>query len=151
MMAAPAVNRFTGGDLSLEDLWIRHLRNIGHWAADGYGLFTAERHDGRFVGMLGYADFRRMLGPDFDGVPEAAWILAADAHGQGLATEGVAATLAWIEQTRAPARTTCLIHPDNAASLRVAAKLGYGTFRQVAEYRGGPALLLARDHLPNRA
>ncbi|HBC7422113.1 GNAT family N-acetyltransferase [Serratia marcescens] len=64
-------------NLSPEDGWNRLLRYIGHWSVFGYGLFAIFRKvDGQFLGETGLADFHRGLGNDFDGSPEAAWIIA---------------------------------------------------------------------------
>ena len=71
MRTDPAVMHFIGGVASGEDTWIRLLRNVGHWTAFGYGLFTIREKDGgRFVGEGGLAHFRRGLGSDFDDFPE---------------------------------------------------------------------------------
>jgi RimJ/RimL family protein N-acetyltransferase len=112
-----------------EDAWNRLLRYAGHWALLGYGLFAVfDRADGAFLGEVGLADFHRALGPDFDGVPEAAWILTAAAQGRGLALEAVSAAHEWLDGAKAPARTVCLISPENAPSLRLADRLGYVAF-----------------------
>ena len=73
----------------------------------------------------------------------ASWTIASWAQGRGYATEAAAGALAWLEAQRRPGRTVCLIHAENAPSLRVAAKLGYRAFAE-REYRGYPALLFER-------
>lgn len=140
----PGVMRFIGGQpLSREDVWNRLLRYHGHWALLGFGPWVIEARDtGRVIGEAGFADFHRGLGDDFDGVPEAAWILAADAHGQGHAVEAMTAALAWLD-ARGERRSVCMINPANAASLRLAARLGYRVFAERA-YRGAPTLLHER-------
>jgi len=45
---------------------------------------------------------------------------------------------------RGTGRSVCLVHPENEASLRVAAKLGYHPFGEVP-YRGANPLMLERD------
>jgi RimJ/RimL family protein N-acetyltransferase len=110
----------------------------------GYGLFAIEEKEtGRFVGEVGLGDFRRDLGPDFDGVPEAAWTIARWAQGHGYATEAAAAAHAWMEVRVNATRTVCIIHPSNESSLRVAAKLGYVPFGE-RSYRGYSVLMLER-------
>ena len=138
------VMRFIGGQpLSREDIWNRLLRYHGHWALLGFGMWAVEeRSTGRLVGDVGFAYFRRGLGPDFDHVPEAAWVLVADAHGRGLAAEAMTAALAWLD-VRGKARSVCLIAPDHTASLRLAARLGYRVFAE-RSYRGAPVLLHER-------
>jgi RimJ/RimL family protein N-acetyltransferase len=107
-----------------EDAWARLQRYVGHWALLGYGFWQVrERATGRFVGDTGIGEFKRDMALSFDGAPEAGWVLAAWSHGKGYATEAMTAVLAWA--AAAHPRTVCIIAPDNAPSLRVAAKLGY--------------------------
>ena len=138
------VVRFIGGQpLSREELWNRLLRYYGHWSLLGFGLWAIEeRGSGRLIGNAGFADFHRGLGNDFDGVPEAAWILVADAHGRGLAAEAMAAALQWLD-ARGERRSVCIIDAANAASLRLATRLGYRVFAERA-YRDKPVLLHER-------
>lgn len=138
--------RFIGvPNLSREDAWNRLLRYVGHWALLGYGLFAViDRTSDTFLGEVGMADFRRGLGERFDPFPEAAWIMTRAAHGRGLALEAAFAAHSWIEQSRAPTRTVCLIHPENVASLRLADKLGYREF-DMASYKGELYAMLARN------
>ena len=95
------------------------------------------------MGEVGLAHFARGLGETFDPFPEAAWVLATGGHGKGYATEAVVAAHDWIARTQRPARTVCIVHPDNAASLRVAMKLGYVSFGE-AEYRGASPTMFER-------
>lgn len=132
--------------LTREEVWARLHRFVGHWTLLDHGLFAVEeRATGRMIGEVGLADFHRGLGEDFDGVPEFAWMLASDAHGKGYATEAARAALGWMEARFAPPRTVCIIDPDNVASLRVAAKLGFAAFGE-AEYKGKTVLKLERIH-----
>jgi len=129
---------------SREDAWNRLFRYAGHWALLGYGLFAVfDRVDGGFLGEVGLADFHRGLGPDFDGVPEAAWILTAAAQGRGLAEEAVTAAHAWLDAARAPARTVCIINPENEKSVRLAQRLGYTTFG-ACTYKDSPCTMFER-------
>ncbi len=141
----PAVMR-QFGDVSPsdEDLWIRLLRYEGHWAVTGHGVWAVEeKTSGHYLGQVGLMDFRRGLGPRIDGAPEIAWVLNGSGHGAGYATEAAHAALRLIEERLAPARTVCIINPENTASLRVAEKLGYVSFGD-AMYKGSPVLLLER-------
>lgn len=142
MWSSPVVTRITGKPLSREEVWARLLRYIGHWAVHDYGLWQIrERATDRFVGEAGLADFRRDLAFSFDGAPEAAWVLAPWAHGRGYATEAMTAVLAW--SAAAYPRTVCIISPDNAASLRVAARLGYREIGR-ADFKGEPIVVFER-------
>lgn len=130
MWADPDVTRQIGGRPSTaEETWARLLRNVGLWPLLGFGYWVIrERGTGRFVGEAGLADFRRDITPSLAGAPEAGWALATWAHGQGFATEAVAAVLAWADANLPAPRTVCMITPVNAASIRVAEKCGYREF-----------------------
>lgn len=127
MWADPAVYRFIGGQpRAREDVWLRLLRSIGQWAAFGYGSWLAhETASGAFVGEVGLIEARRSIDPPIDGSPEVGWALAGTAHGRGFAAEAMAAALAWSDAAGI-ARTTCIIDPGNAASIRLAGRLGFG-------------------------
>ena len=90
------------------------------------------------------ADYRRALEPPIDGLPEAGWVLAAAEHGRGFATEAVGAILGWADRALAADRTVAIFHPDHAASIRVARKLGFGG-DVLGTYKGGPTLILSRE------
>jgi len=140
-----AVVRYIGGKpASREDAWTKLLRNIGHWSAFGFGIFTVrEREGGAHVGEVGFAFFARGFGERFDRFPEAAWVLAPASQGKGYASEAVIATHAWMDNAHQPARTVCIIHPDNAESMRIAGKRGYRAVGEVS-YRGAAPRILER-------
>ncbi len=145
MCADPAMSLYSGRDpAGSEDAWMRLLRQAGHWSLIGYGFVAIEeKESGRFVGEAGLGDFKRRLGPAFDDSPEAGWATARWAQGLGYATEAAEAALEWTEKRFAIARTVCLIHVENAASIRVAEKLGYTPFGE-RTYRGYSAILFER-------
>jgi len=141
LWADPVVTRHIGGrPFTAEETWHKVLRNVGHWALQGFGYWVVhERATGAFVGEVGLADLHREITPSLRGLPEAGWVLSPAAHGRGYATEAVSAVLAWGEAHLSAPRTVCIIDPDNTASRRVAHKCG---FVQVADttYHGAPAL-----------
>ena len=145
IFAEPAMFAYSHrGPMTTEESWALLLRQIGHWAAFGFGIFgIRERRSGELIGEAGPSDFRRRLGPSFDPFPEMTWSIAPAAQGRGYAREAAAAVLDWLSAS-APARTVCLIHEGNEASLRVAESLGYRSFASLV-YRGYPARLLERD------
>ncbi|MCB8879722.1 GNAT family N-acetyltransferase [Acidisoma cellulosilytica] len=145
----PAVTRFIGGvPQTREQIWARLLRYIGHWQALGFGYWVVETIEGgRFVGEVGFSDYRRDITPRFDGTPEMGWVLSPAAHGQGFATEATKAALTWRDSTLPGRETVAIIQPDHAASLRVAAKLGF-VVEQTAIYHDDPILLLRRQRHP---
>ncbi len=145
MWADPQVTRHIGGRPFIEEeVWGRVLRYIGHWTALGFGFWTMrEKATGRFVGELGFADFKRDLHPPLGDSPEVGWALCPWAHGQGLATEAVQAILLWGDGHFGGRRTVCLIDPGNAPSLRVAAKCGYQELRRTT-YKGAATIIFQR-------
>ena len=145
MWADPIVTRHIGGKpFSEEEAWTRFLRHLGHWTLMGYGYWVIEEKDsGGFVGELGFADFKRDIQPSLKGLPEMGWALASRVHGKGYATEAARAVGAWGEAHFGPARTVCIIHPENLPSIRVAEKCGYKEFQRMT-YKGQPAILFAR-------
>lgn len=124
---------FVGGPLPREQVW-RHLAcEIGHWTLRGHGRFAVEeRATGAFAGVVG------LWSPEGWPEPELGWDLMEGFEGRGFATEAAAATRAWA-YANAPDgagwRTAIsLIAPGNAASARVAGRLGCmreGAFHQV--------------------
>jgi RimJ/RimL family protein N-acetyltransferase len=119
------------------------LRYAGHWDFLGYGYWAVEeKSSGAFIGELGFADYRRDI-TSIQDVPELGWALVPNAHGKGYATEALVAAVAWGDEYFGPARSVCIIHPDNAPSLRVAEKLGYHEFDRVL-FSGQPTILFER-------
>ena len=145
MWADPDVTRYLGRDpLTAEEVWARLLRYVGHWALLGFGFWAVEeKESGSFVGDLGFMDFKRDLDPSLEDVPEIGWILASQAHGKGYATEAVRAAVAWGESRFRSARTACIIHPENFASINVAEKCGYQE-KLLTAYKGHPVILFLR-------
>lgn len=145
MWSDPDVVRYISGDpLSKEDVWGKMMRMVGHWSLMGYGYWVVrEKETGRFVGEVGFGNFKRDLSPPFDGAPEAGWALATWAHGKGYASEAVRAALAWGDDRFARARVVCMISPENAPSLRLAETLGFREYARTI-YKGKDAILLER-------
>ncbi|MDO8360882.1 MAG: GNAT family N-acetyltransferase [Devosia sp.] len=149
MWADPAVVRFIGGvPFAREASWGRFIRQIGMWHAMGFGFFALEHRDaGVFAGEVGFHEMHRAITPSIEGTMESGWGLIAAMQGQGLAEEAMRAALGWASEHGQGERLTCLIDDSNTASLRVAAKLGFGEFARPT-YNGTPIVLLER---PRRA
>lgn len=145
--ADPAVYAHLGGSpIAAEDAWRKMLCGPGLWALLGYGYWALERtSDGRYVGQVGFADFKRDIVPSIEGEPEMGWIMMPDAHGKGYASEAIAAGLAWAEAHLDAPRVACIIDPANAASLRVAEKAGFAETART-DYKGDAIVIL---HRPN--
>lgn len=146
MWADPTVTRYIGGKpLTEEESWARLLRYAGHWSLLGFGYWVAEdKATGKYVGEIGFGEFKRDLEPSLRGVPEIGWVLASNARGRGYATEAVRAVVAWGDAHFRQARTACIIDPENLPSLRVAVKCGYREFQRTT-YKGRPTIMFVRE------
>lgn len=145
MWAEPEVVKFISGRPSTaQESWMRLLRYGGLWPLLGYGFWAVrEKSSGRFVGDLGFADFRRQIQPSIAGLPEAGWVFATWAHRRGFAGEALAAALAWLDASVPIARSVCLISPENEPSIRLAERNGYGNALTIS-FSGEATLLLSR-------
>lgn len=146
MWADPTVTRYIGGKpLTEEESWTRLLRYAGHWSLLGFGYWVAEeKATGNYVGEIGFGEFKRDLEPSLLGVPEIGWVLASYAHGRGFATEAARVVVSWGDAHFRPARTACIIDPENLPSIRVAEKCGYQKF-QLTTYKGRPTIMFVRE------
>ena len=146
MWGDPVVARFIGGKPSTrEEAWSRLMRYTGHWSLLGFGYWAVEdRSDGRYVGDIGFADFKRDIEPSMEGLPEMGWALSPSVHGRGYATEAVAAALAWADAGFDSIPTACIIDPQNLASIGVARKNGYLELARTT-YKGEPSIMYRRE------
>ncbi len=144
MWADPIVVRYFGGKpVPREDSWSRLLRYAGHWALLDFGYWAVEeKSTGLFIGEVGFADYHRDIYPPLQ-FPEIGWVLASAVHGKGYATEAVLAVNDWGDAHFSVERTCCIIHPDNAASIRVALKSGYHE-KLRTEFKGQPTTIFER-------
>lgn len=145
MWRDPHVVKYTiGTESPPQRTWQRLLAYCGHWALLGFGYWAVEsRSSGRYIGELGFADFHRDLPQSVQGLPEIGWALAVEAHGRGYATEALHKVLDWGDTSLEAARTICIIHRENRASVHLARKFGYlTTVREATD--GEPVMLLAR-------
>jgi RimJ/RimL family protein N-acetyltransferase len=143
MWADPIVTRHFGKSYTEEEVWTRFLRYIGHWSLLGFGYWVVEeKATGNFAGEVGFADYKRNIDPPLN-APEIGWVLASQFHGKGYATEAVRAAVAWGDGYF-KSRTTCIIHPANLASIRVAEKCGYRELQRTL-YHGHPTMMLVRE------
>jgi RimJ/RimL family protein N-acetyltransferase len=145
MWSDPDVTRFIGGAPSTEQqVWFRLLNYAGHWALLNFGFWAVEEAaSGRFIGELGFANFKRDIEPEMREPPEIGWAFTTHSRGKGFATEAVRAAVAWGDERFGAARTVCLIGPENIASIRVAEKCGYREFKR-SEFNGKPVLFFER-------
>ncbi|MGB8818963.1 MAG: GNAT family N-acetyltransferase [Rhizobiaceae bacterium] len=140
------VTRFISGSgpSSQEECWQRLLRYHGLWPALGFGYFAVtSKHTGAFLGEAGLADFNRQITPSLDGFAEAGWALMVHARGNGYALEALSAIIKWYSTTPNPRPVACIISPDNAASIRLAQKVGF-VLKAQTEYKGSPCMMFER-------
>lgn len=141
------VSEIRGGPRTRAESWDAFLRNAGHWQMTGFGqwaIWEARRRE--MVGQTGFFFANRQLGDDFDNYPEAGWVLATEAQGQGLAREAVLAAHEWFDRV-IPGRLSALITQANARSLSIAGDLGYQALRET-ELDGVPVVLMRRNGPP---
>lgn len=141
----PAVVNFIGGEpMSRERAWGRMLSVSGGWPLLGFGfLAITERDSGRLVGEAGFQDMRRDISPSIEGTLETGWALLPEVHGRGYATEALTALMAWARPLFVGRRLTCIIDPENAPSLRLAARMGFVEETR-SSYRDHPIVILGR-------
>ena len=137
MCADPCVMRYLGDGQPLlrPAAWRRMALMVGHWSLRGYGLWAAEeRSSGVLVGRIGFWNPEGW--PGF----ELGWMLRRSFWGQGYATEAARTALSFAFTQLQQPHVISLIHPENAASIRVAGRLGE---RRVdsTEVMGKPALV----------
>jgi RimJ/RimL family protein N-acetyltransferase len=145
MWADIAVTHYIGGKpLNREEVWARLLRYAGHWAWLGYGLWVVEEMaTGKFVGEVGYSNHKREIQPSLMDMPELGWVLATNFHGKGYATEAARAAIAWGDRRFGGQRTCCIVHAENARSLRVAEKCRFSETARTT-YKNEPTILFTR-------
>jgi RimJ/RimL family protein N-acetyltransferase len=142
IVSQPDTARYLGPNERPHDFAARFMRGAGSWFLYGYGFFMLRlRGTEAVIGNCGVFHTFRGLGDDFDDNPEAGWIVAAEHVGQGLGREAMEAVLAWFDAEHGPRRIVCLITHGNAASLALAARLGFVAFRD-DELREGDAVTL---------
>jgi len=148
MWADPAVTLHIGSPSTRLQTWARMRGYVGLWEFLGFGYWAIEeKATARFIGELGFADFKREIAASMQATPELGWALAADAHGRGFATEAVRAATAWGDVNLRSERTVCLISAQNLASIRVAEKCGFRRFD--AATAGNAELLFFERYRPN--
>lgn len=132
-----------GTPMDGETVWLRLLRDIGHWQVYGYGQWSVRRKgDDQMIGSAGLFEARRELRPAFD-APEVGWAFAPQFQGQGFAHEAVRAVLDHADHVLKLPRTVCMISHGNAASIRLARRVGFTGWCE-GRLRDEPILLFER-------
>jgi RimJ/RimL family protein N-acetyltransferase len=118
-MADPEVSRYIGGMLDAEQAWRSVAAHIGHWQLRGYGQWAVERkEDQALIGRVGLWNPGGWVGL------EVGWTLRRDAWGRGYAQETAHAAIQWAWDNLATEALISVIDPRNAASIKVAERLG---------------------------
>lgn len=115
---ATDASRFIGGPASRRDAWEGAAIGAGLWALRGYGPFWVSDGLDQPVGRVG------VYYPDWRAEPELAWTIYPAHQGKGYATEAAHAARDWADKALGLAPLVSLIDAENAASIRVAQKLG---------------------------
>lgn len=109
----------TGATFSRQESWRAIGSMLGHWLLRGYGMWAVEeRASGAMVGRVGFIEPEGW--PGF----ELGWVIARSRRGRGYAPEAASAALRYAREVLGKARVISLIRPANAASIRVAEKIG---------------------------
>ena len=130
MWALPEMVRYVGGvPQSREQSWTRLLRHIGMWQAMKFGFWAViDKASDRFIGQAGFHEMRRALTPSIENTLEAGWGLHPDFQGRGYASEALRTMLPWAATNHPDKQVTCIIDPDNVASIRLAERHGFQAF-----------------------
>jgi RimJ/RimL family protein N-acetyltransferase len=137
-------HHITGKPMRPEEVWLRLLRDIGHWQVFGFGNWLVRLKDTEQpIGVVGIFDYKRDIKPAFDTL-ETGWVFDPAFHGQGYASEALAAALACADDTLNLPRLVCMISPENEASLKLALKSGYKPLRD-SLFHGEPVFILERS------
>jgi len=143
LCADPEVMRFVGRgeplDRAQAEASLAVIRD--HWVRHGFGLWAAEeRESGELAGFIGLARVN-----DRSGEVEIGWRLRRESWGRGLATEGALTARDHAFGEVGLPRLVALIHPENAASIRVAEKLGMAAERTRVNRYGRPEVVYALE------
>lgn len=146
--AMPDVVKHIGGaPWSRSKAWDAFLRHAGHWQITGFGQWAVQKHRAPDIsGQVGFFYGRRDLGDDFDAYPEAAWVICPQDQAQGYGVEATKAAHDWFDRV-ITGPLVCMIAPEHAGSLKIAAQMGYVPLRE-AEYEGRAVALLFRKAPP---
>lgn len=150
MCADPEVMRYLGsGPMNRAEAWRNMAMVMGHWSLRGFGLWAVEEKEGgELAGRVGC--WRPEGWPGL----EIGWTLRRAFWGRGYATEAARASLDFAFNQLGQSHAISMIHGENAASIRVAERLGmrlegganlmghavlvYGTRRSKARGRSAP-------------
>ncbi|MEC4815567.1 MAG: GNAT family N-acetyltransferase [Scytonema sp. PMC 1069.18] len=148
MCGHPEVMRYigTGKPLSRAESWRNMAMIVGHWQLRGYGMWAVEeRQSGEMIGRVGFWQPEGWIGF------EIGWSLRRAYWGCGYATEAARAAMTYAFEELQQPHIISLIRPQNAASIKVAQKLGE-KLETTTEIFGSEALVygISRDDWKHR-
>lgn len=117
--------RHIGGHMPRAAAWRRFLQQPGAWVVQGFGMFSVlDKGTGEWLGQTG--PWRP------EGWPgnEIGWAFRRSAWGLGYATEATTAAIDWAFEHLGWTSIIHCIAPENAASQRLAQRLGSRQLRQ---------------------
>lgn len=116
---ADPISSFYGGPCNREEAWRKFAIYPGHWSLRGYGPWALEeKATGDFVGLSG------LWFPEGWPEPEITWALIPRHHGKGYATEAARRALVAAYEEFGWPTAVSVVALENAASARVAERLG---------------------------
>jgi RimJ/RimL family protein N-acetyltransferase len=143
--AMPEVMRFVGAGVpwTPAEAEERSARALVHWRTHGFGWRAAvERATGHAVGLIALD----RAGPEVpelaDGEHEIGWWIDPGRWGRGYATEGGRAVRDEAFGRLGAPTVAARVHPENAASLAVAAALGLEPESETVNRHGVPVTIL---------
>jgi RimJ/RimL family protein N-acetyltransferase len=130
--------------MNAEEAWRRLTSFVGGWQFLGFGMWAVEEKDtAKLIGIVGLFNAWRDLEPEFGEEPEMGWIMAADTHGKGMASEACRAALDWAQANLEPTPIWAIIAPANEPSFKLAERLGFERLHETA-YHDDPTVILRR-------
>jgi RimJ/RimL family protein N-acetyltransferase len=133
----------SGAPLTREESEAQVSWFVRHWEERGFGLWAVEhKASGAFVGFVGLAHQGEWT--ESEHKTEVGWRLDPAYWGQGLATEGAAASVRYGFEELGLERIISIIQPENTASRRVAEKAGL-TLQGETRWRGNAVVWYAID------
>lgn len=129
--SSEAATKYTVGRAFTEaETWRIMCTMIGHWQLRGYGPYALEEKSSKTV--LGTVGF---WFPNDWPSPEIKWALAPSSWGKGYASEAAKAVQKTGLEYMPDISLISLIHPDNAASIKLALAVG-AEFESAIPFRG---------------
>ncbi len=136
MCADPEVMKYLGsGPMNRSEAWRNMAMVVGHWTLRGFGLWAVEeKAGGELIGRVGC--WRPEGWPGM----EIGWTLRRASWGNGFAAEAARAALRVAMGELGQSHVISMIHRENAASIRVAERLGM-RLEGTAELMGHPVVV----------